>query len=90
MNQPDLFQKAHSPHTQSKSRRVSPEVAELGRILANLCHKPPHAVINGSVDTVRAWVAVQQKGLGVLKNPRSTPTDLTTAIAAFKRFHDAL
>lgn len=59
---------------------VAERKAELALEIRTLALRPPPSVVNGSVQFVRRWRAVQEAAMKVSSNSRSSVVDLELAI----------
>lgn len=60
--------------------------AQLCLTLKQLCDKPPHAVVNGGISTVRAWNAASEECRKVCAKVSSSVSQLEAAINRMKAF----
>ena len=90
MNQDDFFcqQKQAAPFMDIRNTRptVAEEKAALAFELGRLCMKPPKSVVNGSIQATRAWVDAQKKALKLVRSPRASVQELTSAIGSMRGF----
>lgn len=66
--------------------RVAEEKARLNLELGKLMNKPPHSVVNGSVQLTRRWVEARKKAEKVVKSTRQTVPELQGAVSMMKAF----
>ena len=90
MNQDDFFgqQNRSAPFRDIRNTRptVAEEKASLAFDLGRLCMRPPTSVVNGSIQATRAWVDAQKKALKLVKSPRASVQELTSAIGSMRSF----
>lgn len=90
MKQNDLFDQQGRNVQFRDIRNTRPTVAEekatLSLELGRLCMSPPRSVVNGSIQTTRAWVEAQKSSLKMVKSSRASVQELTAAITNMRRF----